>query len=221
MKVIITGGTGMVGSILLEKCLQTREITEIISLVRKPTTLSHPKLTETVIHDFVDYKDHVALFKNVAAGFFCIGTYTGQVPNDVFKKITVDYAVAFAKALQKNSPNANLCMLSGAGADRTEKSRTAFAKFKGMAENQISALGLHFYSFRPGYIYPVQKRKEPNLMYRISRRLYPLIKLFGNNTSITSVELAHAMLHVGLNGADQEILENRDILSCLNQPKRQ
>jgi len=218
MKVLIVGGTGMVGSLILERSLQSDEIKEVVSLVRNPTTLSHSKLTETVIHDFVNYTGHDTLFQNIKAGFFCIGAYTGLVPKDTFKTITVDYAIAFAKAVQKNSPHANLCMLSGAGADRTEKSRTAFAKFKGMAENQIAALGMNFYSFRPGYIYPVTKRQEPNLMYRISRRLYPLIKLFGKNASITSVELANAMFNVGLYSADQEVLENRDILNYVNSP---
>lgn len=218
MKVLIAGSTGMVGSLILEKCLQSDEIDSVVSLVRKPTTLSHLKLTEIVIHDFVDYKGHDTLFQNIKTGFFCIGAYTGQVPKDTFKKITVDYAIAFAKAIQKNSPNANICMLSGAGADRTEKSRTAFARFKGMAENQIAALGMNFFSFRPAYIYPVTKRQEPNLMYRVSRRLYPLLKLFGKNLSITSVQLASAMYNVGLHGAEQEILENSEILNYVNQP---
>lgn len=212
MKALIVGGTGMIGSLILEQCLHSEHISEVICLVRKPSTQNHRKLTQIIIRDFEDYTDQSDFFQNVDAGFFCIGAYTGQVSNDVFKKITVDFAVAFASALKINSPAAILCMLSGAGADRTEKSRTAFARFKGMAENKISELDMTFFSFRPAYIYPVSPRKEPNLMYRISRILYPLIKLFGKNVSIKSTELARAMFHVGLNGADMEILENKDIL---------
>ena len=81
-----------------------------------------------------------------------------------------------------------------------------------MAENQNSSLGLHFYTFRPAYIYPVTPRKEPNVMYRISRALYPLIRIMGSNGSITSTELAQAMFNVGLKGAPTEILENKTIL---------
>ncbi len=212
MKALLVGGSGMIGSLIIEQCLHSEHINEVISLVRKPSTQNHHKLTQIIIQDFEEYTDINDIFQNVAVGFFCIGAYTGQVSNDVFKKITVDYAVAFASALKRNSQVANLCMLSGAGADRTEKSRTAFARFKGMAENQISELEMTFFSFRPAYIYPVSPRKEPNLMYRISRILYPLIKLFGKNASIKSTELAKAMFHVGLNGADMEILENKDIL---------
>lgn len=218
MKVIIAGSTGMVGSLVLSHCLTDQSITEVVSLVRrKNTNPPHKKLTEVLITDFGDYSSQQSLFSGLTAAYFCIGVYTGQVSNDQFKVITLDYAVAFAQAVANESPQANVCLLSGAGADRTEKSRTAFAKFKGMAENRISAMEVSFYSFRPGYIYPVTPRDEPNLMYRISRALYPVIKLFGDNASIKSTELAQAIYSVGLRGANQEILENLDILKELKK----
>jgi uncharacterized protein YbjT (DUF2867 family) len=212
MKVAIAGSTGMIGNLVQAICLDHEDITEVRSLVRKPTWTQHDKLTETVIEDFEDYSGHDEVFKDVGVGFFCIGAYTGQVPDDLFKKITLDYAVAFGRALEEQNPGATLCLLSGQGADRTEKSRTSFARYKGMAENQLSTLNLKFHSFRPAYIYPVTPRKEPNFMYRVSRFLYPLIKTFGKKYSIKSTELAQAMVNVGLKGADMEVLENQDIL---------
>ncbi|MGB0863155.1 MAG: NAD(P)H-binding protein [Saprospiraceae bacterium] len=212
-KIIIAGGTGMIGRLIIKNCLASANIEEVTSLVRKKTSNNHPKLKEVVVSDFNDYSGQTALFENVDAAFFCIGVYTGQVPDAQFRVITVDYALAFGQALKDNSPKATLCLLSGAGADRTEKSRTSFAKYKGIAENSISNMNLgRFYAFRPGYIYPVESRKEPNMMYRISRTLYPLIKLMGKNSSIKSTELALAMFNVGQNGAKSEVLENRDIL---------
>ncbi len=212
-KAIIAGASGMVGSLVLEHCLSAPEIGQVVSLIRRESDIQHAKLEEVLIEDFSNYSAQAALFQNVDLAFFCIGVYTGQVPDDKFKEITLDYALAFAEALQSNSPNATLCLLSGAGADRTEKSRIAFAKYKGMAENKIAALDLkQFYAFRPGYIYPVTPRKEPNLMYRISRSLYPLIKRMGENSSIKSTELAAAMFHAGLYQAPSEILENKVIL---------
>ena len=87
-----------------------------------------------------------------------------------------------------------------------------------MAENQIAALSLGgFYTLRPGYIYPVEARNEPNVFYRITRMFYPLIKLFGKKYSIKSTDLAKAMVAVGLLGAGQEILENVDLLRYISQ----
>lgn len=213
MKVIIAGSTGMVGGLILNLCLESDKINEVICFVRKPTHLTEiPKLKEVVISNFEDYSEHLSEFENVSVAFFCIGVYTGQFPDKIFKKITVDYAVEFASALAKTNNNPTLCLLSGQGADRTEESKTSFARYKGMAENRISKLKLTFYSFRPGYIYPTVSRNEPNLLYRVMRFSYPLIRLFGSNVSVKSTELALAMFKVGMHGTEKEILENKDIL---------
>ncbi len=124
----------------------------------------------------------------------------------------MDYPLAFAKALEASSPGARFCLLSGAGADQSEKSRTSFARYKGIAENKISKLNLEFFSLRPAYIYPVEPRKEPNVGYRIMKVFYPLVKLLGNHFSIKSTELADAMFKVGVSGAGKVVLENADIL---------
>ena len=47
---------------------------------------------------------------------------------------------------------------------RLEKS---IAKYKGMAENQISTFNLKFYIFRPAYIYPVEPLIEPKIFGEI------------------------------------------------------
>lgn len=216
MNVIIAGSTGMIGNLVLKNCLNSDKVNKITSLVRKPSGIKHEKLNEIVIENFDNYSQHHNLFKDIGLAFFCIGVYTGKVPDDLFKRITVNYAVEFAKKLEKESPGATICLLSGAGADRTEKSRTSFARYKGMAENQISILNLKFYCFRPAYIYPVESRKEPNLGYTIIRILYPVLKIFGNKLSIKSTELANAMFTIGIGGCDKQILENIDILKYKN-----
>lgn len=213
--VLIAGATGMVGNIILNHCSSSTKINKVTSLVRNKSDNTHSKLNEVIIEDFTDYDKHRDLFKNIDSAFFCIGVYTGSVSDKLFKEITVDYAVSFAKMLKENSPDARLCLLSGAGADRTEKSKTSFALYKGMAENQIDKLGLEFYAFRPGYIYPVEPRKEPNLMYAIMRSLYPILRLLGNNFSIKSTELGKVMLEIGLNGTEKKILENIDLINYL------
>ncbi len=213
MKVLLTGATGMIGGLILEQCLASDKIEQVISFVRKRNGQAHPKLTEVVVSDFCDYSAQDHLFAETDAAFFCLGAYTGQVSNEVLKLITVDYAVAFARQLSISSPNARFCLLSGAGADRTEKSKTPFALYKGMAENQIASLQLDSYHFRPGYIYPVTPRIEPNFAYRVFRFLYPLFLVFGDKYSIRSTDLAAAMFHVGLNGTDIHVLENDAILA--------
>ena len=212
MKALITGSTGMIGGLVLNHCLNSDKIQNVISLVRKSTGIQHQKLNEVVIADFENYANHENLFRDIDVAFFCLGAYTGQVDDNYLKKVTVDFAVQFAKTLRANSPKAKICLLSGAGADNTEKSRISFARYKGITENQIKNTGLEFYSFRPGYIYPVESRNEPNFYYRIFRWIYPLIKLLGKNYSVKSTELASAMFNIGINGANKSMIENREII---------
>lgn len=206
----------MVGGIVLQKCLIADNVSEIISISRRSVNIDHPKLKEVIRTDFLDYSDTTSSFENIDAAYFCIGAYTGAVSNEMMKVITRDFAISFAKALKNHSPDASLSFLSGAGADRTETSRTAFAKYKGMAENGLINFDFEkLFIFRPGYIYPVVKRKEPNMMYSISRALYPLLKFAGEKYSITSEQLAEAIFGAAFDSPSMDTLENIDILNYL------
>jgi hypothetical protein len=210
---IIVGATGMIGSIVLQHCLESSEIGTVTSLVRRPSGVSHTKLREVICKDFTGYYGLETYFANQDIAYFCLGVYSGQVPDDQFKKITVDFTQGFADMLKKQSPEAVFCFLSASGADPGEKSLVPFARYKGMAENHLIAKGFKsLYLFRPAYIYPVVPRQEPNLMYRLLRQLYPLIKLLGKKFSIQSTELGRGMFIAGIRGADKMVLENKDIL---------
>lgn len=210
--VIITGATGMVGELVLKECLKHPSIGQVTSISRSPLRFEDKKLIEIRRDDFTDYTSIEQHFKNVSIAYFCLGVYTGQVSRDEFRAITIDYTRVFVETLKKNSPQAVLCFLSGQGADQKEKSRFAFAKDKGIAENLIIKQNLkETYIFRPAYIYPEIPRKEPNFTYRLMRKLYPIYNKVFPTGSITSVQLAKAMFKVGLEGADKMILENQDI----------
>jgi uncharacterized protein YbjT (DUF2867 family) len=211
-KVILTGASGMIGGIVLRSCLESKEIETVTSIARKPSGLKHSKLVEIIHKDFTNYNDLDDVFKNQDAAYFCIGVYTGQVPDAQFKTITVDFTKVFADKLKQHSPDATFCFLSGQGADQKEKSRVAFAKYKGMAENYLIQKNFgQLYIFRPAYIYPVQKREEPNFSYRLFRRLYPLMKSLYPKGLITSEQLGQAMFKAGIIGTTKVVLENQDI----------
>jgi uncharacterized protein YbjT (DUF2867 family) len=215
----LTGATGMVGGLVLRQALDHPAVAEVTALGRRPTGLSHPDLTEVFHDDFGDFSHLPSNTPNPFAGqdigIFCLGVYTGTVPDEELCRVTVDYAVAFAEALHAASPDAAVCFLSGQGADSTESSRIAFARYKGMAENALLALGFpRVHIFRPGYIYPVTPRTEPNLAYRLFRGLWPVVGRIAPGLGIASDDLARVMLHAGLHGTpghDGPILENRDI----------
>jgi nucleoside-diphosphate-sugar epimerase len=211
-KVLIAGTNGMIGSAILQLCLMDPELEKVISITRKPIGILHPKLSEVIHPDFTDFTPVSADFSGIDLCFFCVGVYTGQVSRELFRKITVDITFAFAAMLKKQSPDARFCFLSGQGADISETSKIMFALDKGIAENKLMHLGFSQLSiFRPGYIYPVQARKEPNLMYRILRWIYPILRYLYPNIGISSADLAKVMFTIGRMGSTQTIYENRDI----------
>ncbi|MFC2168359.1 hypothetical protein ACFLRW_05180 [Acidobacteriota bacterium] len=115
---MITGSTGMVGSLVLQKCLNNPDIASVTSLVRHSGNIREIKLTEVIVEDFLDY----------------------------------------------------------------------------------SKLDVHF-----------ENQEKPNFTYKLTRKLYPLLKVIYSNGVITSEQLAKAMFTTGIKGAGKAILENRDI----------
>ena len=210
--ILIAGSSGMVGSHLLEICQQSEDVDTIYILSRKPSNILHKKIREKIVNDFLNYDNIIPMIKDIDVVFYCVGVYTGAVNRDNFRTITIDYPVALAKAVYTHSPASKFILLSGAGADRTAKSKVMFAKDKGIVENKLFDIyGTHFHSVRPGYIYPVIKRKEPNLSYAFFRVIYPVIKLLGKKYSITSLELAKAIFAIGMNEQKQTVFENDEL----------
>ena len=214
-RLVIVGATGMVGGYALRYALDDPAAGIVTAIGRRKLGLSHPKLREVLHQDFADCSALADALSDQDAAAFCLGTYTGAVPDAELRKVTVDYTIAFARVLRATSPAAAFSFLSGSGADPTGQSRLAFARYKGEAENALLALGFpRVYIFRPAYIYPVEPRKEPNFGYRLLRTIYPVFRLVVPNQVIRADDLARAMVDVAIRGAGEpgeQIFENRDI----------
>lgn len=211
--ILITGTNGMTGRLVLEICLQRMDVATVTSITRKPVGITDPRLTEVIHDDFLNFSPITAYFANKDICFFCVGVYTGAVPREEFRKITVTITKAFAETVKAQSPDTCFCFLSGQGADRSEKSKIMFALDKGVAENSLVKLNFKkLFIFRPGYIYPVTPRTEPNIVYRIMRALYkPVLSRLYPDIGLTSVQLAQAMVKAGFESSGQLTFENRDI----------
>jgi len=214
-RVVIVGASGMVGGYALRYLLEDPAVGRVTSIGRRNLGVSHPKLTEILHSDFADCSPLAEALTGHDAAVYCLGAYTGAVPDEELRRITVDYTVEFARVLRASSPNATFAFLSGSGADPTGRSRMAFARYKGEAEKTLSAAGFpHVYIFRPAYIYPVQPRREPNVSYRLLRAIYPVFRVLFPNQVIRADDLARTMEDAAVRGIGEGrtlVLENRDI----------
>jgi uncharacterized protein YbjT (DUF2867 family) len=219
-RLVIVGASGMVGGYALRYALDNSSVERVTSIGRKKVGIAHPKLTEVLHPDFADCSALATVLAGQDAAIFCLGTYTGAVPDAELRKITVDYTAEFARVFRGSSPGAAFSFLSGNGADQTEKSRMPFARYKGMAENALLADGFpSVYLFRPAYIYPVEPRKEPNFSYRLMRAIYPVFRLLTPNLVIRADDLGHAMVDVVVSETQRggPVFENRDIRAMVSK----
>jgi uncharacterized protein YbjT (DUF2867 family) len=214
-RVVVVGASGMVGGYALRYLLEDPAVGGVTSIGRRNLGISHPKLTEILHADFADCSPLADALTGHDAAVYCLGAYTGAVPDAELRRITVDYTVEFARVLRASSPDATFAFLSGSGADPTGRSRMAFARYKGEAEKTLSADGFpHVYMFRPAYIYPVQPRREPSVSYRLLRAIYPLFRVLFPNQVVRADDLARTMADAAVRGIGEGrtlVLENRDI----------
>jgi uncharacterized protein YbjT (DUF2867 family) len=219
-RLVIVGATGMVGGYALRYALGHGAVSRVMAIGRRKLGMSHPKLEEVLHPDFADCSALAEPLSGQDAAVYCLGAYTGVVPDAVLRQITVDYTVEFTGVLRRSSPDAAFSFLSGSGADPTGQSRMAFARYKGEAEKALLAAGFPWvYIFRPAYIYPVEPRKEPNLSYRLLRRIYPVFRVLFPNQVIRADDLARAMVDVAVGGRGERggvVLENRDIRAMVD-----
>jgi uncharacterized protein YbjT (DUF2867 family) len=223
-RLVIVGATGMVGGYALRYALDHLAVARVTAIGRRKLGLSHPKLIEVLHQDFADCSALAEALSGQDAAIFCLGVYTGSVPDAEFRRITVDYPIEFARVLLGSSPDTAFSFLSGSGADQTGRSRMAFARYKGEAEKALLAAGFpSVYLFRPAYIYPVEPRKEPNFSYRLLRVIYPAFRVLFPNQVIPADELARAMVDVAVWETRETgglVFENRDIRAMVESLHR-
>jgi len=211
MKVIITGTTGMVGEGVLLECLNHPQVTEVLSVSRKPTGILHPKLKEYIVTDFLSLSENDERLKGYDACFFCAGVSSVGMKKDEYRRVTYDTTMHFAKAVNPN-PQMSFVYVSGGGTDSTEKGRMMWARVKGKTENDLMKLSFkQAFGFRIGFLIPSSGQKRVLKYYKYILWLVPLIKLVLPNIISTMNQVALAMIYVSQNGYDNNVIHVKDI----------
>jgi len=214
--VILFGATGMVGQGALRACLADARIGRVLVIGRTPTGVSHPKLREIIRADLADHADIEADLAGYDACFWCLGVSSFRMDEARYTKTTYDLTLAAATTLSRLNPAMTFVFVSGAGADSSERGRVMWARVKGRTENAVRCLPFKaVYVFRPGAIQPLRgirsKTASYRLIYRLASPLFTALKWAVPHWVLTTDSLARAMIRVGREGADQTLLEARDI----------
>lgn len=222
---ILFGATGMIGQGVLHECLEDTAITEVLSLVRRPSGVEHGKLRELVHDDFFDYSKIEARLNGYDACFFCLGVSSAGMKEPEYRRMTYDLTMAAAEALARLNPSMTFCYVSGLGTDSSERGRSMWARVKGKTENDLLKLPFSAaFMMRPGYVQPGKGVRSKTAMYQffytLLGPLYPLWRALFPGIVTTTANVGRAMIRVAREGYERPILEVRDINALANDARR-
>jgi len=211
MKVILFGGTGMVGQSVLGACLRDDAVTEVLSIGRGASGKTHPKLRELVRKDLftVDVPD--ADLRGYDACFFCLGVSSVGMNEADYTHLTYDLTLAWARALARVSPGMAFFYVSGAGTG----GKSMWAQVKGRTEAALLGLFRDGYMVRLGMLRPVHgelpRMRGARILYSLLGPLAPVIQTVAPGIVITSDELGRAMIRAARERPPTHVLEMRDL----------
>ena len=136
MKALIIGATGATGKDLLAQLLEDEAYSEIHSFVRKPISITHPKLHAHVVN--FDTPEAWADLLHGDVAFSCLGTTLAVAGSKEAQwRVDYDYQYAFAQQCKANGVP-TFVLVSAAGA--TVRSKMFYNRMKGQLEDAVKAL---------------------------------------------------------------------------------
>src|SRR5271154_5595699 len=121
VKVILFGGTGMVGQGVLRECLLDPEVESVLAIGRSNTGQQDQKLHEIVDKDLSDLSATEGWLSGYDACFFCLGVSSAGMDERAYRRVTYDLTISAAGTLAKLNPEMTFIYVSGAGTDSTER----------------------------------------------------------------------------------------------------
>lgn len=218
MKVVLFGASGMVGQGALRECLLDPGVETVLSVVRKPGSVSHPKLRELVHADLTNLEPVAGQLEGYDACFFCVGVSSARMEEAAYTRVTYDTAAEAARVLAPRNPGMTFVFVSAAGADTSEQGRVMWARIKGRAENFVLAQPFAAsYVLRPAMIEPlhgaVSKTPAYHLFYKLARPVLPLLRRLAPGQVSSTEQIGKLMLKIARQGAPKRILESPDIVA--------
>lgn len=192
MKIILTGATGYVGEGTLLELLKVDAVEKVLSVSRKPSGISHEKLEEYLVSDFMQLKEGDEHFKGYDAVFFITGITSVGTPKDAYVRISQEIPLHFAD-IMPDKERMTFIYLSGAGTSPDGKQFWQQVKSKTEAEIQTKGFKRSF-ALRPAIMRWAKGQKKIQTMQYLFLPFYPLFRLMGQGNSMKEIALSQLVL---------------------------
>jgi len=213
MKVILFGATGMVGKGVLRQCLLDPDIESVLSIGRKPTGVSHPKLRDLIRADMFDFNVNAGELNGYDACFFCLGVSSVGMSEAEYTHLTYDLTMGWARVLARENPAMRFLYVSGMGTG----GKAMWARVKARTENDLLALFPAATMIRLGALRPMhgERSKAPGggVILAVLSPIWPVLQWFWPNSVITTEELGRAMILTASACGPRRVLENADLVA--------
>jgi uncharacterized protein YbjT (DUF2867 family) len=192
-KAIVIGGTGMVGTQLIKQLIEKETYSEIVSLVRRGSGVTHPKLFEHVVN--FDQPESWSYLITGDVLFSTLGTTIAQAKTKEAQfKVDYSYQFTVAEIAAKNGVSSYV-LISSAGAN--SNSKAFYMRMKGQLENAVQRLPFKVISLiRPGQLAGNRTEKRTgekiglSVMYFLNK-----LGLFKRYKPILAYQVAQAMIN--------------------------
>ena len=207
MKVVIFGASGTAGGGVVSACLSDPSVEEARAVTRSPLSVNDDKLRAFPHKDYLDYAAVSEAFISVDACFYCLGVSATQVSGEQeYRRITYDFALAAARMLKLQSPDAVFHFISGRST--ALNSRFMWARVKAEAERDLMSL-TNAVCWRPAYIAGESSHSRP-LLIRVARSIFKLMKPF-RGLYVDAEDIGRAMIRATAENIRGRIIENPEI----------
>ncbi|KAJ4372056.1 hypothetical protein N0V83_003829 [Neocucurbitaria cava] len=223
MKVIIVGATGAIAGAILQYVARRNDITQVVALTRRPLPdidMSDKKVENVIIQNFGDLEsvqdETWEKLQDADAIVWGMGTYT--LDEDVNLKYPLAFQEKFLKRQLENPQSREgkknkfkFIYLSGAFVE-PDQSRRLYVlgdqrRMKGLLQTKmIEFAEAHNDIWEAFIIRPGQVHFGNTLRNRVTGYL------FGSSLTIRSEELAAFVADLVVNGADNAVIENREMV---------
>ena len=215
MRLILFGASGMVGAGALREALRAPDVESVLSVGRRPSGVTHPKLQELLLPDLFDVASAEEQLVGYDACIWAVGVSSVGLDEAAYAKVTEELTLLWARTLLRLNPGLSFSYCSAAGAG----GKSMWARVRQRVERSLQAMPFrHVGAVRPAFIRPGPDIRSRTRFYQVGLvllkpvfPLFPFLVRTFPSAFTTSEHLGRAMLRIVQGRADRFILESADI----------